>query len=134
MLRSKRRKNEALVVGTWVCNNPTQLSNQILQEKNTVEGLFFGGGILKLFASPLGLNKLRCFVSGMFFNVSIKSAGKVWSIRLGSTITNGREPRSCLGQVFNSKLDRIATLGSKCMVCIQPLLKLKTLPKARPVS
>jgi len=52
----------------------------------------------------------------------------------GSAITNGREPRSCLGRVFNSKLGRIATLSSKCMVCIQPLLKLKTRPRARPVS
>jgi hypothetical protein len=53
----------------------------------------------------------------------------------GSAITNGREPRSCLGRVFNSKLGCIAaTLGSKWMVCMQPLLKLKTRPKARPVS
>ncbi len=34
----------------------------------------------------------------------------------GSVITNGREPISCLGRVFNSKLGCIATLGSKCMV------------------
>jgi hypothetical protein len=52
----------------------------------------------------------------------------------GSAITNGREPRSCLGRVFNPKLGCIATPGSKCMVCMQqPLLKLKTRPKARPV-
>jgi hypothetical protein len=44
----------------------------------------------------------------------------------GSAKTNGR--------VFNSKLGHIETLGSKCMVCMQPLLKLKTRPKARPVS
>ncbi len=54
---------------------------------------------------------------------------------VGSTITNGREPRSCLGRVFNSKFGCFATLGSKCMmVCMQPLLKLKTQPKACPVS
>jgi hypothetical protein len=52
----------------------------------------------------------------------------------GSAITNGREPRSCLGRVFNSKLGCIVTLGSKCMVYMQPLLKLKTRPKACPVS
>jgi hypothetical protein len=52
----------------------------------------------------------------------------------GSAITNGREPRSCLGRVFNSKLGCIATVGSNCMVCMQPLLKLKTWPKACPVS
>jgi hypothetical protein len=34
----------------------------------------------------------------------------------GSAITNGREPRSCLGQVFNSKLGCFATLGRKSIV------------------
>jgi hypothetical protein len=53
----------------------------------------------------------------------------------GSAITNGSEPRSCLGRVFNSKLGCIAAiLGSKCIVCMQPLMKLKTRPKAHPVS
>jgi len=51
-----------------------------------------------------------------------------------SAITNGREPRSCLAQIFNSKLGCIATVSSKCMVCMQPLLKLKTWPSAHPVS
>ncbi len=55
--------------------------------------------------------------------------------RPGSAITNGREPRSCLGRVFNSKLGCLATPGRKFLVwCMQPLLKLKTRPKARPVS
>jgi hypothetical protein len=54
--------------------------------------------------------------------------------RPGSTITNGRESRSCLVRVFNSKLGCIATLGSKCMVSMQPLLKLKTRPRAHHVS
>jgi hypothetical protein len=52
----------------------------------------------------------------------------------GSAISNRREHRSYLGQVFNSKLGCIATPGSKCMVCLQPFLKLKTQPKVRPVS
>jgi hypothetical protein len=53
----------------------------------------------------------------------------------GRAITNGREPRSCLGRVFNSKLGCFATPGSKCIVLrMQPLLKLKTRPKACPVS
>jgi hypothetical protein len=34
----------------------------------------------------------------------------------GSAITNGREPRSCLDRVFNSKLGCFATLGRKCIV------------------
>jgi hypothetical protein len=52
----------------------------------------------------------------------------------GRAITNGRELRSCLGVVFNSKLGHIANLCSKCRVCMQPLLKLKTWPRACPVS
>ncbi len=36
--------------------------------------------------------------------------------KAGSAITNGREPRSCLGRVFNSKLSCFAKLGSKCMM------------------
>ncbi len=54
----------------------------------------------------------------------------------GRAITNGRESKSisCLGRVFNFKLGCIATPGSKCMVCMQPLLKLKTRPKACPIS
>ncbi len=32
----------------------------------------------------------------------------------GSAVTNGREPKSCLGQVFNSRLGHIAALLSKC--------------------
>jgi len=50
----------------------------------------------------------------------------------GSAITNGRKPRSCLGRVFNSKLGYIVHRATS--VCTQPLLKLKTQPKARPVS
>ncbi len=56
------------------------------------------------------------------------------SIDMGSAITNEREPGSCLSLVFNSKLGGIATLGSKCMVCMQALLKLKTQHRAHPVS
>jgi hypothetical protein len=37
-------------------------------------------------------------------------------VHAGSAITNRREPRSCLGRVFNSKLGCIATLGRKCIV------------------
>ncbi len=47
----------------------------------------------------------------------------------GSALSNGREPRSCLGRVFNFKLDRFASLHNKCMAHIQPLLKLKTWPR-----
>ncbi len=37
-------------------------------------------------------------------------------VSTGSAITNGREPRSCLGRVFNSKLGCFATPGCKCIV------------------
>ncbi len=63
-----------------------------------------------------------------------KKARKNYKWGLGSAITNRREPRSCLGRVVNSKLGCTATQGSKCMVCMQPLLKLKTWPKFHPVS
>ncbi len=57
------------------------------------------------------------------------------SIEPGSTVTSGREPKSCLGRVFNSKLGCIAALLSKCLARMpQPLLELKTRPRARPVS
>jgi hypothetical protein len=36
--------------------------------------------------------------------------------QMGSVITNEREPRSCLGRVFNSKLGCFATPGRKCIV------------------
>ena len=34
----------------------------------------------------------------------------------GSSISNGSESKSCLDQVFNSKLGRIAIMCNKCMV------------------
>ncbi len=53
----------------------------------------------------------------------------------GRAKANWREPKSCLGWVFNSKLGRIATLLSKCWArMLQPLLELKTRPRALPVS
>jgi hypothetical protein len=53
----------------------------------------------------------------------------------GSVITNGREPKSCLGEVFISKYGHIAALSGKCLARMQqPLLELKTWPRARPVS
>jgi len=34
---------------------------------------------------------------------------------VGSAKANGREPKSCLGRVFNSKLGHTAMLCRKCM-------------------
>ncbi len=48
---------------------------------------------------------------------------KLWH-DAGSAKAYGREPKTGLGRVFNYKLGCIATPGRKCMVCMQPLLKL----------
>ncbi len=52
-------------------------------------------------------------------NYSIKQGRWAWLgqsvVYPGSTITNGRKPKSCLDQVFNSKLGHIAMLRNKCM-------------------
>ncbi len=52
----------------------------------------------------------------------------------GRAISNGREPRSCLGQVFNIKLGSFASKQLNCMAHTKPLLELKTRPRFRPVS
>ena len=45
----------------------------------------------------------------------------------GSAITNGREPRSCLGRVFNFRSGRMHTiLLLPSVAAIQPNLELKT--------
>ncbi len=46
----------------------------------------------------------------------------------GSLKANGREPKSCLGRVFNFKLGHFASKQHKCMAHMQPLLELKTRP------
>jgi hypothetical protein len=50
--------------------------------------------------------------------LALATLGKATQIEVetGSAITNGREPRSCLGRVFNSKLGCFATPGRKCKV------------------
>ncbi len=53
---------------------------------------------------------------------------------VGSAISKGREPRSCLGWVFNFKLGRFTWKHHKCAACKWPLLKLKPRPRFRPVS
>ncbi len=46
----------------------------------------------------------------------------------GSSITNGREPRSCLGQVFKFTLGRSVSEKCNCRACTRPLLELKLDP------
>ncbi len=52
----------------------------------------------------------------------------------GSAITNRREPRSCLGRVFNCMLGSFTDNTKNVAACKWPLLKLKTLPRFCPVS
>ncbi len=52
----------------------------------------------------------------------------------GSVTTKGREPRSCLGQVFNCKLGSFIDNNKNLVTCKWPLLKLKTQPRFCPVS
>ncbi len=70
-------------------------------------------------------------------NVLLDANGHIrWNFqpRPGSTISNGREPRSCLGRVFNFKLCLFALLQNKSTAHVQPLLELKTRPRLSPVS
>ncbi len=58
---------------------------------------------------------------------------KMWQ-KPGSAITNGREPRSCLGRVFNFKLGCSVSEKCNCTACTRPLLELKIQPRFCPVS
>jgi len=51
-----------------------------------------------------------------------------------ATISNGREPKSCLGQDFNSKLGCIGIFHGKFMTQKLSLLELKTRSRFRPVT
>ncbi len=46
----------------------------------------------------------------------------------GVKISNGMETRSCLGRVFNFKLDSFVSKQFKCTAYAQPPLELKTRP------
>ncbi len=45
-----------------------------------------------------------------------------------------QERNSCLGLIFNIKLDSFALYQQKFTVFVQPVLKLKTWPRVRPVN
>jgi hypothetical protein len=62
------------------------------------------------------------------------SLSLVFWAQLGSAITNGREPRSCLGRVFNCKLGSFADNTKNIAACKWPLLKLKSQLRFCPVS
>jgi hypothetical protein len=49
------------------------------------------------------------------FTITVLSKISTLLVSLGSLISNGREPKNCLGRVFKSKLDRITILCSKCV-------------------
>ncbi len=48
--------------------------------------------------------------------------------------SNGREPKSCLGRVFNFKLGRFAMLAVAWRMQAHPCLELKTRPRFHPLS
>jgi hypothetical protein len=51
-----------------------------------------------------------------------------------STKSNGREPKSYLGRVFNFKFANFASKQCKCMMCTQPILELKMRPQFCPLN
>jgi hypothetical protein len=82
-----------------------------------------------------------CSLGGKVYGQLMRGAQKltgenlkiVWAeifiVRPGSAKANGREPKSCLGRVFNFKLDSFADTKDAC-----GYLKLKTRPRFCPVS
>ncbi len=62
------------------------------------------------------------------------TTGDSMNVPLGITITNGREPRTCLGLVFSCKLGSFSDNTKNVAACKWPLLKLKTRPRFCPVS
>ncbi len=52
----------------------------------------------------------------------------------GKFMSNGREPESCLGWVFNFKLGCFNLQQRKCTACTRPYLKLKNQARFCPVS
>ncbi len=57
-----------------------------------------------------------------------------YSVCPGSVISNGREPRSCLCQVFNFRLGSFVSKQCYWITCARPHLELKTWPRFCPVS
>ncbi len=49
--------------------------------------------------------------------------------KLVSALSNRSELESCLGRVFNFKLDSFASYQQMCIVFMQPFLELKTGPR-----
>jgi hypothetical protein len=57
-----------------------------------------------------------------------------WCTWAGSAKANGREPKSCLGRVFNFKLDCFVVYNCMAYIQVLPSLQWKTRPRFRPVS
>jgi hypothetical protein len=47
---------------------------------------------------------------------------------------NRREPKGCLGRVFNFKLDSFASYQHNHFVLTEPIVDMKTRPRVRPVN
>jgi hypothetical protein len=74
--------------------------------------------------TPTELSEVMLQVVASPMIVILTTLDVLFMLPAGSVKANVREPKTGLGCVFNSKLGCIATPGSKCMVCMQPLLKL----------
>ncbi len=102
-----------------------------------------GSGLL------LGLNRLSVTSIWALYSLDLITTVKMFMIlvpgtmlpfwlnknnTLGSVISNGREARVSLGQVFNFKIDRFATKQFNCVAWTWPLLELKTRPMFCPLG
>jgi hypothetical protein len=66
--------------------------------------------------------------------VGCKSYNKIFCDNAGSAKANGREPKTCLGRVFNNKLGCFDDAHVPVYVDARPHLYLKTRPMFSPVS
>ncbi len=81
------------------------------------------------------LHLLRCLSPhNSSFTSLLAWPSSLFSPCMGSTITNGREPRSFVGRVFNCKLGSFTDNAKNVAACKWPLLKLKTRPRFCRVS
>ncbi len=78
-------------------------------------------------------NGYGCFFTGLTIPGKPGRPNKTLA-QSGSTITNGREPRSCVGRVFNRKLGSFTDNTKNVAACKRPFLKSKTRPRFCPVS
>ncbi len=70
--------------------------------------------------APAGLYTSACLL------LVRKNSWAIQNYQPKSALSHGREPRRCLGRVFNIRLGSFVSKQCKCMAHTQPLLELKT--------